>query len=843
MSSYYGLAILQHVNMILVNLNAISDTFNTTYEIKDPCSICSNNGCKRHKLLPHLTKVKIPKDVDHALEQLLEDILKKYVCTWYSDFSTNEAFVQQLRLATATASKNIAVRLLRTDVTNVIFNQLIPLILQHAQDWKALRPKIKNISDASHFRDRAIDYFGHEIHPAAYSREAELNYLRGVVTAIMPYLLPAIHVSTNNKVILREILANWILLPAIDAIADPENINMLIILSTHRDNSVSNNSDTVNVPMLQHWMTTPSMPKITYDRLKPSLDEVLNDPRLLYKFMQHIKETGPMNLFQFCLDIDDLSKRMLNPDMSENAENNLYTDIRSMYSIYLDPNGPEYLNLPEDISTGIRRILEKGSKQIQELRTSRPFYQAHQEAHALLESTCLPSFHHSYQLYELLCAQPVSDRVKQTPRTSISGSGSVNTFVKSGNQLSKIDGALRASTIDGMPFQDMYQGEEVDYSLRSYSEIKCTDENVHRDLTTWRVNIPHVDTADGQTVYVIAVHDIAEKKSWTVLRHDQDIYALRTKLAEFHGDKELSDSPLPLRKNPHSSSAINKQRYEDFLEKLLSKPVLRSSELLYNFLTMPNLKPCYSTYSTPDIGILYQNMAYKLRKEKGQNLDKFMNFFLASTNTKNEYADVGVEMSSETNIGEIENKKRRDLACSIFGNNLGVDIKNEISLSSSPPSSAQSSPKRSHVKGACFSIADAVDRLLHVPPIIVRVVWMFAFSTRAKVDPFISVLLRNALVKLLNSGRAATAIKLLHSKVMSDRIHTKELASQENPQIHYENARKGLHNLLPYWLIGIYKPWTELIDSALDSLQNAPLNKHIVYVLLDQIVLSLFPEL
>lgn len=43
-------------------------------------------------------------------------------------------------------------------------------------------------------------------------------------------------------------------------------------------------------------------------------------------------------------------------------------------------------------------VLEGGPEKIQELRTSRPFYQAHQEAHALLESTCLPSFHHSYQV-------------------------------------------------------------------------------------------------------------------------------------------------------------------------------------------------------------------------------------------------------------------------------------------------------------------------------------------------------------------------------------------------------------------------------------------------------------
>lgn len=132
--------------------------------------------------------------------QLLEDLLQKYVCAWYSDFSTNEAFVQQLRLAAATATKNITIRLLRTDVPNVVFYHLVPLILQHAQDWKTLRAKMKDISDTTRFGNYLIDHLGREIHPASYSRKAELNYLRGIVSALIPHLLPTIHVSTNNKV-------------------------------------------------------------------------------------------------------------------------------------------------------------------------------------------------------------------------------------------------------------------------------------------------------------------------------------------------------------------------------------------------------------------------------------------------------------------------------------------------------------------------------------------------------------------------------------------------------------------------------------------------------------------
>lgn len=132
--------------------------------------------------------------------QLLEEVLQIYVRAWYSDFSTNEAFIQQLRLAITTAAKNIAVRLLRADTAAIAFNGLIPLAIQHAQDWNALLKMSK--SEVKTPQDYIGSCLSSKIHPAAYSREAELNYLRGLVTALLPHLLPAIHISTNNTVIL-----------------------------------------------------------------------------------------------------------------------------------------------------------------------------------------------------------------------------------------------------------------------------------------------------------------------------------------------------------------------------------------------------------------------------------------------------------------------------------------------------------------------------------------------------------------------------------------------------------------------------------------------------------------
>lgn len=121
---------------------------------------------------------------------------------------------------------------------------------------------------------------------------------------------------------------------------------------------------------------------------------------------------------------------------------------------------------------------------------------------------------------------------------------------------------------------------------------------------------------------------------------------------------------------------------------------------------------------------------------------------------------------------------------------------------------------------------------------------MFISSSQsAKMDPYANILLYNVLAKLLRSSRAATVVKLLHAKVMDDKNHTKNLSFQINRRNYYETAKKGLYGLLPYWLMGFYKPWIEIMDFILDSLQNAPFNKHLAYVLLDQILINIFPEL
>lgn len=819
-----------------LNLKKLSYVSNPKTNDGESCGVCGGNACKRHKPSRNYVRVNVPKDFDEALENLLEQLLQTYICAWYSEFSSDEAFVQQFRSAIAAAAGNIAQRLFRLDVAAVIFDHLVPIALQHAQDWRVLVNRAQN--QGGNPVDYAADYLGPRIHPAAYSRDAELNYLRGLVTTLMPHLLPTTHFSVNNKIILREILANWVLLPAMDALADPDNINTLVILSTHHEGAFAQSLDSVNVPLLHSWAMPPLLIEKPPDSLKPSLEEILNNPQLLYLFMQHIKETGPVHLLQFCLDIDDLSKRMLSPDMSVETEENLYAAAQSLYSSYLIPETPNYLHLPLHISKGLQKILEGGSSKIQELRTSRPLYQAHQEAHTLLEITCLPSFHHSYQMYTLLCGQQTPATPPKSINQNSREAGAAGMGSRLSNQIGRIQRVLRTSAVDGAPYQtdNVYQAEEVDCSPRLHGIPNSFEDGRSRDLTAWRVTVPDVDGRGAQPLYMIVVHSVAQDKSWTVLRRDIDFYTLRTRLAEFHGDRELNDSPLPTRKNQHSSLNTNRQRYQDFLQKLLAKPKLRSSELLHTFLTASDLEPYYSSYSTPDIGLFYQNVAHKLRKERGQHLDKFMKTFLASINIKYEHMDVGVEPTSEQTLN-FSTKKGRDLVrVGPFGNNLDLPPKLkdfQFVITNQPQ----------HVKGACFCVTEAVNSLLQVPPSLSRVYWLAASLSYQSLDPVVNKLLNETLVKLLSGGRAALVVKLLHAAILGPKLNDKENSPSSLETEKLKHAQKGLSSLIPWWIFGLRSAWHNLMRSLLEPLQNASFNKHLAYSLLDQIVADLFPEI
>jgi sorting nexin-14 len=77
-------------------------------------------------------------------------------------------------------------------------------------------------------------------------------------------------------------------------------------------------------------------------------------------------------------------------------------------------------------------------------------------------------------------------------------------------------------------------------------------------------------------------------------------------------------------------------KYEDFLQRLLQKSLLQTSELLHLFLTVDGdfsmvVQASTLNANSNDIANIYQSVAHKLRKEKGQHLESFLTNLLVSS--------------------------------------------------------------------------------------------------------------------------------------------------------------------------------------------------------------------
>lgn len=73
------------------------------------------------------------------------------------------------------------------------------------------------------------------------------------------------------------------------------------------------------------------------------------------------------------------------------------------------------------------------------------------------------------------------------------------------------------------------------------------------------------------------------------------------------------------------------QGYQEYLQKLLAKPALRGSDLLYSFLADPG---DFVAEDSVFGRLLRRGVPLSLRKERGQNLEPFISSFVASTESR-----------------------------------------------------------------------------------------------------------------------------------------------------------------------------------------------------------------
>lgn len=228
--------------------------------------------------------------------------MENFISSWYKNLTADETFVNELRVSFRYATATIINRYKNIDLGKLIANKLIPRTSQHIYDCLKIEEKARN--EKRKLEKVAIEYLGKRLHAAVTNRENELEYLRHLTSCLLPHMLPKSELKCNNfNTLIREILSGWVLLPLMDCISDPDVMNLLLNMTVdykkkhhpkilyNFDRKVEylhnfNNYSDVNSAALGHDLT-----------------RILKSPDMLYAFMQFLKELGPVNILQFCLDV------------------------------------------------------------------------------------------------------------------------------------------------------------------------------------------------------------------------------------------------------------------------------------------------------------------------------------------------------------------------------------------------------------------------------------------------------------------------------------------------------------------------------------------------------------
>ncbi|XP_078691065.1 sorting nexin-14-like isoform X7 [Branchiostoma floridae x Branchiostoma belcheri] len=820
--------------------------------LRKSCPVCGDPRCARHRPglsildLQPWTSLKVTEKVDMALSEFLELVLRDFVYTWYRDLSTDEAFVDEMRVSLRFILSCLIRRVKKTDLPTFIVNKLIKAAMSHLDKYVRA---MESAPPGADLEKATLELYGSELHCVMKSRRTELQYLRHLSGEIFPYILPARSLKCKSLcALLRELLSASVLMPAIDKIADPDFVNnLMLIFLDETPMAVATEPPSHDVDLLAHFSQPRQAP--TESALRLDLPDIMNNQTTLFRFMQFLKDEASVHVLQFCLSVEDFNRRSLNPDMTDQQKIDLHQEAKMIYEMYFKSDAVDKIQFPGDITTEIKSIVEGPPEGVTRLRTSTPLFSAYEHAYGLLENTFLPLFYQSDDYYTMLCGGRLPTNIPKSASRS-AGKKSMEPFAAVSKFGNKLKGMLRSNTVDDrlLALYDDQEDQTPDTSpMEPYEEDiedEIESEFIPKDLSAWRVAIPRAESRyeNGKQyyVYIISVQriDIREGETsgpsgWETTRRYNEFYVLENKLTEFHGETLLEDCCLPTKRiqltKPSQEFIDSKIAiFEKWLQMLLTKPALRGSELLHSFLS-PG--PEFETRLLPDVNIgkMLKSVPNKLVKEKGQHLEPFLQAFLASTETtkpRQSKPDVIEESPKD--------KMERKISYPIYGNNAA----GLVSIHNTEPAGLQ-------VRG----LQGAADFLLYIARTVYKVpTWFHHVAMSARIvgkhalEGYLDSYLAGKIEQVKQEHQVVGLIHLLRDVLFFDNDPPR---TDEDKRVRAEETLKEMKAFLPKLFVMVIGAERQHIGTKtiFDALQKPRLNKQLGYVLLDLAILEFFPEI
>ncbi|XP_014065643.1 sorting nexin-14 isoform X5 [Salmo salar] len=827
------------------------------------CAVCGKIKCKRHRptlLLENYQPwldLKVPSKVDASLSEVLELVLENFVYPWYRDITDDEAFVDELRVTLRFFAAVLVRRTQKVDIPGLITAKLLKVSMKHIEIITKARQKVKN---AEYLQQAALEEYGPDLHVALRSRRDELLYLRKLTEMLFPYILPPKASDCRSLTLLiREVLAGSVFLPALDYLADPDTVNhlLLIFIDNSPPEAAMEPSSTL-VPFLHKYSDVRNKkPSV----LKLELKEIREQQDLLFRFMNFLKQEGAVHVLQFCLTVEEFNDKILCPELSDSEMLMLHEEVKKVYETYCLDESIDKIRFDPFIVEEIKNIAEGPYAGVVKLQTMRCLFEAYEHVLSLLENVFTPMFCHSDEYFrQLLRGAESPARNSKLSRNSLSLDDIRNTS-KRGESFgisrigSKIKGVFKSTTMEGamLPSYGLVEGEddmveEAMMVLEDDSPMEAVSTpSTPRNLSAWTITIPYIDFFDDDIkreripVFCIDVERNDrravghETEHWSVYRRYLEFYVLESKLTEFHGS--FPDAQLPSKRiiGPKNYEFLTSKReeFQEYLQKLLQHPELSNSQLLADFLSPHSMDSQFVDKMLPDVnlGKIIKSVPSKLIKEKGQHLEPFLNsFFNSCESPKPKPSRPELTILSPTS----ENDKK--LFNELFKNNAN----------------RSESTEKKHNQNyfmEMITVEGVYDYLMFVGRVVFRIPdWLHHLLMGGRIllkntlEAYTDHYLQHKLDKVFQEHRLISLITLLRDAVFCENSEPRSLANKQ------KRAKKTFEEMMKYIpeflgkCIGEEARY-EGVRLLFDGLQQPVLNKQLTYVLLDLALLELFPEL
>lgn len=818
------------------------------------CAVCGKVKCKRHRptlLLENYQPwldLKVHSKVDASIAEVFELVLENFVYPWYRDITDDEACVDEVRMTFRFFASVLVRRAQKVDVPSVFADKVMKAAMKHIEIIAKAHGKVKSTEG---LQQAALDEYGADLHIALRSRKDELLYLRKLTEMLFPYVMPPKATDCRSlALLLREVMAGSVMLPTMDFIADPDTVNLMVLIFVDdTPPEPATDPPSALVPFLQKYAEVSNKKQSV---LKLELKEIRGQQDLLFRFMNFLKQEGAVHVLQFCLTVEEFNDKILSPELGDSELQRLHGEVVHIYETYCLDESIDKISFDKFIVEEIRNIAKGPYTDVVKLQTMRCLFEAYEHVLSLLERVFTPMFCHSDEYFRHLLRGVESPTRNNRISRNFSKRGESFAISRIG---SKIKGVFKSTTMEGAMLPPSAMNDFDDDAVEEATMVMEDDSPAEqastpgtlRNLSAWSITIPYIDIYEDEIkrekipVFCIDVERNDRKEvgheteKWSVYRRYLEFYVLESKLTEFHGT--FADAQLPSKRiiGPKNYEFLTSKReeFEEYLQRLLQHPELSNSQLLADFLSPYSMESQFLDRMLPDVnlGKIFKSVPGKLIKEKGQNLEPFIqSFFNSCESPKPKPSRPELTILSPS----AENNKK--LFSDLFKNNANLS----------------DSLERKHNYN-CFmekiTVGGMYDYMMYVGRTVFHMSdWLHHVLSAGRIllkntfEAYMDQYMQSKLEQILQEHHMVSLITQLRDAVFCE---SSEERTTEDKQIRAKKTFEEMMKYLPDFVLKCIgeEAKFEGIRLLFDILQQPLLNKQMTYVLLDIAVQELFPEL